>query len=101
FRSLLWLGHADQSADEGTRSVHGVQRPHAAPPGGAQNSGARTEYPADGPRRVTFAIEVWQAAGPLYECLRAIASISIRAPRGSAATCTVARAGYGAFRCSP
>jgi hypothetical protein len=30
---------------------------------------------------------------PLYERLRAIASISIRAPRGSAATCTVARAG--------
>jgi hypothetical protein len=29
----------------------------------------------------------------LYERLRAIASISIRAPRGNAATCTVARAG--------
>src|SRR5580658_5348007 len=90
---LLWLGGADKSTDEGTCRVHSLQGPDAAPSGSAQNPGARTEYPADRRRRVTSAAEARQTAGPLYEGLRAMASISTRAPRGSAATCTVARAG--------
>src|ERR1700681_4804974 len=85
------MGRADQSTDEGTRRLHSVQGSDAAPPGGAQNPGARAEYSADRAGRIVSGQEFRNRGRLLYERLRAIASISIRAPRGSAATCTVAR----------